>query len=125
MSKEDSLSLIFVYNANSGAKNALLDSMHKVFSPSTYECSLCNITFGLVGENQVWKKFRQESDHKMEFLHRDEFQKKYASKFGHKFTFPVVLVQGKNELELFISTQELNALTTSKELKGLINQRAR
>ena len=29
--------LVFVYNAESGIKNAILDSIHKTFSPSTYQ----------------------------------------------------------------------------------------
>ena len=115
--------LIFVYNANSGARNALFDGMHKVLSPSTYQCSLCDLTYGVVSENRVWKKFRQGSDHKLVFLHEDEFAKKYASKFGYKFTFPVVLVENENELELFIATEELNQLSTARQLVTLVDKR--
>ncbi|WP_073180450.1 GTPase [Flagellimonas flava] len=115
--------LIFVYNANSGARNAILDSMHKVFSPSTYECSLCDITFGVVSENKTWKKFRQESEVQMDFLHKDEFQKEYASKFGHKFTFPIVLMEGERGLEVLISSDELNQLQGPEELIQLVRER--
>ncbi len=115
--------LIFVYNANSGARNALFDGMHKVLSPSTYQCSLCELTYGVVREDRAWKKFRQGSDHKLVFLHKDEFAKKYASKFGYKFTFPVVLVENENELELFIATEELNQLSTARQLVTLVDKR--
>lgn len=115
--------LLFVYNANSGKRNALLDSMHKVFSPSTYDCNLCDITFGLVGENRIWKKFREQSKMPMSFVHKDEFTKSYASKFGYKFTFPIVLLEGNNGLEVFIPTEELNELQSAKELIDLIRER--
>ncbi|RDY58880.1 GTPase [Flagellimonas nanhaiensis] len=115
--------LVFVYNAESGIRNAILDSIHKAFSPSTYQCGLCSITHGLVGENQEWKKFREQGAYQMEFLHKDEFQKKYASKFGHKFIFPIILTEGKRGLEVLISDKELEEIKTSKNLISLINKR--
>ncbi len=123
MEKKIREKLIFVYNADSGARNAILDSMHKVFSPSTYDCNLCDITFRVVSENKTWKKFRKASSADMVFLHRDEFQKQYASKFGYKFTFPIVLAEADKGLEVLISTEELNQLKTSQELIDLISQR--
>jgi hypothetical protein len=37
--------LLFVYNADAGLVTGLLDTLHKVLSPSTYSCSLCAITY--------------------------------------------------------------------------------
>jgi hypothetical protein len=123
MKKKTAQKIIFVYNANSGAGNAVLDSMQKVFSPSTYDCKLCEITYGIVTENRTWKKFRQNSKHQMIFLHRDEFAKKYASKFGYKFEFPIVLAEGDKGLEVLVSTEELNGLKTAHGLIRLLNER--
>lgn len=117
--------LIFVYNANSGARNAILDGIHKVFNPSTYACSLCGITYGVVSENKLWKKFREKSGHQMEFLHKDEFAKAYASKFGHKFKFPIVLLEGDRGLEVLISAQELNDLDDAQHLIQLLTDRTK
>ena len=115
--------LLFIYNANSGKANAFLDSVHKVFSPQTYDCKLCELTFGTVLENRTWKKFRQETDREMVFLHKDEFAKKYKSKFGYKFSFPIVLTEGGNGLEVLIATGELNQLKTVQSLVGLVKER--
>lgn len=115
--------LIFVYNADSGIRNALLDSMHKVLNPSTYECNLCDITFGLFNEKVDWKDFRKKFPMEMEFLHRDEFNSDYASKFGKKFTFPIVLGDNSGELEIVIKTEELNQLDNANELIDLIIKR--
>lgn len=123
MKKKTTQKLLFVYNADSGTRNAILDSMHKMFSPSTYECNLCDITYGLVSENRTWKKFRQDSPYAMEFLHKEEFAKKYASKFGYKFTFPIVLTEGGNGLEVLIPTEELNTLKTAHALVRLVKER--
>ncbi|MFK7812552.1 MAG: GTPase [Maribacter sp.] len=116
--------LVFIYNADSGIRNMILDSAHKIFSPETYECSLCDITYDAFTENSVWKKFRKESDLQMEFLHKDEFAKAYASKFGYKFTFPIVLAETNNGLEVLVKTKELNELKKAEDLIGLINERS-
>lgn len=100
-----------------------MDSMHKVFSPTTYDCKLCDITFGVISENRTWKKFRKQSTDQMIFLHKDEFAKKYASKFGYKFEFPIVLIETHNGLEVLVSTQELNAMKTAHGLVRLLKER--
>ena len=114
--------LLFVYNANSGTRNAILDSMHKVFSPKTYNCKLCDITFGVFSENKTWRRFREDNQHQMVFLHKDEFAKGYKSKFGHKFTFPIVLTEGANGLEVLIGTEELNRLESAQDLIALVEE---
>lgn len=117
--------LIFIFNANSGKLNSVIDSAHKILSPHTYNCNLCALTFGTVSENRQWKKFREASNIKMDFLHLDEFKKSYASKFGYKFTFPIVLVENNNELEVFITTERINELKSVEELVGEIEDRIR
>lgn len=115
--------LIFIYNADSGVHNMIFDSAHKIFSPNTYECGLCNITFGVFTENRNWKKFKNETDLEMDFLHKDEFQRQYASKFGHKFTFPIILAVINENLDVLVNTNELNELENAEGLIDLINKR--
>jgi len=118
--------LIFIYNADSGLRNLLIDGAHKILSPSTYACNLCDITFGAFTENKAWKKFRQEleaNNMALEFLHKDEFAKTYRSKFGYKFTFPIVLIETANDLEIFVSTEELNELENAEGLITLLKKR--
>ena len=115
--------LIFVYNANSGTVNAIFDSLHKIASPETYDCNLCAITFGKFSENKIWKAFRGNSEIDMEFYHRDEFLKQFKSKWLPKFDFPVILSEANGELQLFISSEELNALKDVSELIDEIKKR--
>jgi len=115
--------LLFIYNANSGKKSGILDALYKTVSPKTYNCNLCSITHGILAEDKTWKNFREASDLQMEFLHLDEFKKAYASKFGYKFTFPIVLSANQNELEIFVSTEELNSLKNAGELIQIITNR--
>lgn len=108
--------LIFVYNANSGKINGLVDSMHKIFSPSTYECSLCDITFGVFTELKEWKAFRENIKVKMDFLHKNEFYGAFSPIVAQKYSFPIVLAQTKNGLDIFVSTENMNSLKTAEEL---------
>lgn len=123
MDNKSARKLIFIYNADSGVLNMILDGAHKIFSPSTYGCNLYDITYGAFVESLIWKKFRYETNIKMEFLHKDEFAKTYKSKFGHNYTFPIILKPTVNGLEVFIKTVELNILKNTNELIELIDER--
>ncbi len=115
--------LIFVYNADSGKFNALMDSLQKVVNPSSYSCKLCELTHGLMEEKKEWRNFRQSLDVETDFLHKDEFLKAYASKFGHKFEFPVILAQTDKGLEVFISKNEFSEIDDLKVLMETIKER--
>lgn len=118
--------LVFIYNADSGLVNSLLDGAHKIVSPATYACSLCRLTHGAVSEKKLWTQFREElklAGKNLQFLHKDEFRKVYKSKFGHKFTFPILLVEGENGLEILVHTKELNTLDYTEELIALVRER--
>jgi hypothetical protein len=117
------LKLIFVYNANSGKLNTLWDTAHKIFSPKNYSCNLCAITFDIFSEKKIWKDFRENFNTEMVFLHRDEFQKQYKSKWLQKFKFPVILVTKNEGLEVFISSEELSELKSPDSLIALITHR--
>ncbi|MBT8263503.1 MAG: GTPase [Bacteroidia bacterium] len=117
------MSLLFVYNANSGAMNAILDSMHKVLSPSTYDCKLCELTYSTFSERSAWKDFRDKSTLDMRFLHKDEFQKEYRSKWLPKYEFPVVLASAGKGLEIFISSEDFEGLDSQQALIDLIQER--
>ncbi|MFT4847844.1 MAG: hypothetical protein ACI83B_000366 [Sediminicola sp.] len=116
------MKLIVVYNANSGAVSAILDGLHKMVSPSTYDCNLCAITFGNFSEDKVWKEFREASEIEMEFYHKDEFLKQFRSKWLPKYDFPVVLSKEDGQLEMFIDSQELNALEDASQLIAAIKK---
>lgn len=125
--------LIFVYNANSGKLNAWLDSAHKIVSPKTYQCRLCDLTYGIFKENEDWARFRESvitthPDLQLEFLHIDEFEKKYWSKWLPKYKYPIILekseeIQDYNDgfgtnsgLDIFMSPEEMNDISTTEDL---------
>jgi len=115
--------LIFVYNANSGKVNSIIDSVHKIVSPSTYSCALCAITFGNFRENKVWKNFRERSETDLEFYHKDEFQRLFKSKWLAKFEFPIILASKNEELQIFMTKEELKKLENVESLLNEIKRR--
>ena len=115
--------LIFVYNADSGKLNALMDSLQKVVNPSSYSCKLCELTFSAIGEKKAWRGFCQNLELETDFLHKDEFLKAYASKFGHKFEFPIILAQTDKGLEVFLSNKEFEDINNLEVLIDKIRNR--
>ncbi len=105
------MKLIFVYNADSGMVNVIKDIGHKLMSPQTYDCFLCSLTHGTFREDPKWKSFREDSSIDMEFLHRDEFEKKY----GMKHSYPVILKQA-SQVEVVLSREQLGQLTSVDDL---------
>jgi hypothetical protein len=75
----DTGKLLLVYNAYNGAFNALADTLHKVFSPATYQCSLCQYTCGLTGMVLPWKKFLDSLGLESRFLYRDGFREEFPA----------------------------------------------
>ncbi|MDL5513148.1 GTPase [Arenibacter sp. M-2] len=108
--------LVFVYNANSGYGNALLDSIHKTLDPNSYDCKLCAITYGFFSENKKWKEFRRHAGVDMEFLHRDEFKKRYSQEKQNKEAFPQVFFLKAGKLTGFIRKAEINAMESQEDL---------
>ena len=110
------ITLLFVYNARSGALNALLDGVHKLVSPSTYTCKLCTLTHGAFQEREMWKAFRQSIALNMEFYHRDEFLQNYTAERNDLWEFPVILTKTETGLNVFLSKEELETLNTEAAL---------
>lgn len=110
------MKLIFVYNANAGKLNALLDSAHKIVSPDTYTCDLCSLTFGTFKEKAAWVRFRESIKTPLEFLHKDEFLKAYRSKWLPKYDFPIVLAERDHALEIAITKADFEMIHSVEEL---------
>lgn len=106
--------LIFVYNADSGKFNALTDSLHKLISPDTYECRLCELTHGFFSEKSEWSGFLKEQDFSADFLHRDEFITKFPEFTDHPL--PAIFQQDGNNLEILVSAQDFKSISDLAEL---------
>ena len=111
------MKLLFVYNADSGLTNALMDWGHKLVSPETYACQLCKLTYGWAGMKTEWRAFVDALPHEVVFLDRDEFKQL----FDWNVETPAVLTT--EPLSVFLDAPTLNAVLTLKELIQLVEAR--
>lgn len=103
--KSTTMTLIFVYNTDSNPISSLIDLGRKILSPETYDCSLCKLTHGPFTEIEAWKAFRISIGVPVEFLHRDEFEKKYE----RNFRYPVILKKNV-DFEVLLPKEEIDGL---------------
>lgn len=112
------MELFFVYNANGGLMNGLLDFAHKNLSPKTYSCNLCAITYGNLGMKKEWKQYLEKFPHTTRFFHKDEFTEKYPD-FSSE-PLPAIFITGKDcTLQILMSATEIN---TTKNISDLIHR---
>jgi len=112
--------VIFVYNANSGLASVVKDFWKKILRPSSYDCNLCMQTFGIFGVKKDWKKFIQNLNIETEFLHKDEFEKKFDIKDAK---YPSAYIQDDSNLDLFITQDEMDKVKSLEEMETLVSEK--
>ncbi len=111
--------LLFVYNADAGLFSSAVDFVHKMVSPATYSCSLCQLTYGNFTRKQEWKDFLNDLPATKTFLHRNEFVKQYNSGVA----LPAVFYLEENNPELLLSATEINTCHSLPELQVILQQK--
>ena len=120
---QNKLTLVFVYNADSGFFNLLTDAAHKMLSPATYDCNLCALTHGHLGPKKQWREFLKTLDRPLEFLHADELKNKYGIT-GQKLPAIFTLTDG-DKLAPLIDDESINRCESLEQLKKLIEESLR
>lgn len=115
--------LVFVYNADSGLMAALFDSAHKLLSPSTYDCQLCALTHGLAAPREQWSAFLKTLDVPMEFLHRDEFRRRYPQ-LAVSTALPAIFRERAGTLTPLLDGTALRGMTDLDALIEFVRARA-
>ena len=109
--------LIFVYNADSGLANALLDTGRRIFSPSKYPCSLCMVTYGPFGMKDDWKKFTSQLPYKVLFLHKNELPRKLRTM---PLDFPCLLLQEPKVTQIIINREMFRKIKDLHTLQKMV-----
>lgn len=112
--------LLFVYNADSGLRNFVLDAAHKIFSPATYPCNLCALTYTPTGLPR-WRRFVKTLPWTVEFIHRDELTEQYGET---DVPLPAALVWDGQTLQSWIAAEEMNGFQTLDDLMAAVEQRS-
>jgi hypothetical protein len=105
--------LAFVYNADGGTWNLLVDAAHKVLSPRTYGCSLCALTYGPMTMRRAWAAFVRDLPHDVRFLHRDDLRRETP---GARFGLPALLERSNGEWVVLLDNATIDRCRTLDEL---------
>lgn len=114
--------LVFVYNAEAGLVHGIMDSIHKLVSPSTYKCDLCAITYGLTRMKGDWRTWLARSGRSAEFFHRSDFRQAWPNV---DVQLPVILVQENDALRVLVSAAELAHIEDVGQLVAVLEGRCR
>ncbi len=107
-------SLVFIYNAESGLSNALLDTGRRIFNPSQYPCALCMVTYGPFGMKNDWKTFVARLPYKALFLHSDELPENLRKL---RLDLPSLVLQRSGTATVLIGGQEFRTIKDLESLK--------
>ncbi|MDH5473539.1 MAG: hypothetical protein OEY87_10440 [Gammaproteobacteria bacterium] len=112
--------LLFVYNADSGLFNTITDIAHKIISPKTYACHLCELTHGYFKVRESWVKFLQQLDLDCEFLHRDELFAQYGIEGK---ALPVIYLKQGDNLVIWMTKETIEQFDRIEELIAFMQKK--
>ena len=113
--------LVFLYNASDDAISVGFDFLHKIISPSTYQCSLCKITYGNFSMHDDWRNYLNSIPYKIDFLYKNNYKKYHEKLEVNEFPTAFVLKEGK--YEIFLSKADFDSCEDLKSLMNLINNK--
>src|SRR6267142_3049597 len=122
MEKKPNPALVFVYNAKGGLFNAAADIAHKIFSPQTYQCKLCALTYSTFVMRKDWEEFLASLERPLEFLHSDEVKNLYGIS---DLPLPAIFEKEGGQLKLLIDADSINRCSTIADLKQLVIDKTR
>jgi len=101
--------LVVVYNAKSGGLNAVLDYVHKMVSPETYNCNLCKLTYDNFGQIREWNDFLRFLNISVDYYYKD-----HLTQIGMDPEMDLPAIFFNNNL--LIGAREINSFKTLEEL---------
>lgn len=114
------MTLIFVYNAESGFFNTLTDAAHKILSPQTYRCSLCALTYDTWGMKKTWAAFVHRLPMDVRFLHRDDIDSSFPSA-----DLPAIFIRHNDHVRVLADGSSIIKCKTIDELIALVENSLR
>ncbi|MFZ4647496.1 MAG: hypothetical protein ACOYNP_17205 [Gemmataceae bacterium] len=114
--------LVIVYNANAGIAAGVMDSVHKIVSPSTYPCQLCAVTYGLTSMKRDWRVFLDGLGMELVFHHRPDFREAYPQ--AADWPLPLVAVEEGGVLRELVSAADFVWITDLASLIGTVRERS-
>jgi hypothetical protein len=114
------MKLVFVYNAEAGILNGLMDSIHKTVSPTTYACDLCALTHGFFTMDKTWRQWLKALPMPTHFYHRADFKAAWPDV---TVELPVIMLEHKSALTPLVAADEFSGAKTINDLIALLEAR--
>ena len=105
----------FIYNANDDFFSTVGDFFHKSFSPKTYNCDLCQLTYGAFNKKKKWKNFLSSLEYNYTFIYKNQDN----DLLNNIHSFPVIILEKEDKSIILLSTTDLEQC---KNLDDLINK---
>jgi len=116
--------ILFVYNVDLTPFALLSDFVHRIVSPETYPCRLCDLTYDRFTMKTEWKRFIASLPADCEFELRDRFQRKYPA--YAKIALPAVFEHAAGgKFRTLLSAEAINGATTMDALRRLVTSALR
>jgi len=97
------------------------DYVHKAVAPSTYQCSLCSLTYNNLGMKKQWKEYVKSLHGEKMFFYKDDFIKKYPE---HSTTIlPAIFIEKNEKLHELLTAADLNSYHSLSELQNALTQK--
>jgi hypothetical protein len=111
--------ILFVYNVDLTPFALVSDFVHRIVSPETYPCRLCDITYDRLTMKREWKRFIESLPVRATFELRDRFRKKFPAYAS--VPLPAVFrASPAGKLAVVLSAEEIHAATDLVGLKTLV-----
>jgi hypothetical protein len=111
--------LYFVYNAESGALAAIVDSAKKLLSING--CPLCSLTHSLAGERAEWRTCKDSMGVAVDYVHRNELTAEMRETIGAQ-ELPCVLAQSGERVVLLLTNETIRRCNGSlADLRGRLS----
>ncbi len=112
--------LVFVYNAEAGLVQGMLDSLHKTLSPDTYECALCAITHGFFTMDKKWRAYLKALPIEAAFFHRSDFKETFP---GADVELPAILIARGQEIMPLVTAPEMVKIKSVDDLCAVLDEK--
>ena len=111
--------ILFVYNVDLTPFALLSDFVHRIVSPETYPCRLCDLTYDRFTMKREWKGFVASLPADCGFELRDRFQRKYPA--YAEVPLPAVFRRnGRGKLGTLLSAEDINGANSLEALRQLV-----
>ncbi len=105
--------LVFIYNSRSGTLQALRDLLHKTFSPDSYKCDLCRLTY-TYRMRGPWRDFLESLPLEIQFLYADQLDDQTRKLAG---SLPACLLELETDRRILL---DAGMIGQCQDLAGLI-----